>query len=97
MMVITPLLAELRMQARKVFPKATWLPGDEPPIGIKVREAGGRSEMIGEVRGALGENGTHDKNGKPVLAYWWIVRVKWDKEYDVYWWPPMLERVEATS
>ena len=83
MIILTPELAAKRIQARRVFPNATWLPGDEPPIGMKVRRADG---AIAEVRGVFTGPDLY-------VRYWWLLR---DERYDrdVFDWPPTLRMAE---
>ncbi len=38
MILMTPGRAQARQKARKNFPLAEWLPGDEPPCGLSVKK-----------------------------------------------------------
>lgn len=91
MIVMTPQLAELRLQARRFYPEATWLPGDEPPCGERVQELS--DGLIGTVQGVF--TGKDSQPGEP-LHCWWLVKIH-DKRFEppqlLLSWPPRLRRV----
>jgi hypothetical protein len=79
--LLTRQLATQRQQARRVYPAATWLPGDEPPVGAVVCDG---DRVIGVVEGEY-DPGT---DGSESLRWHWLVR-KPDGDI-ILEWPPRL-------
>ena len=67
MIILTQELAKLRQEARKNFPNAIWLPGDDPPCGTVVFRDG---KKIGTVEGEF----IPPADDPDRLRYWWRIK-----------------------
>jgi hypothetical protein len=85
--ILDSALVELRLEARRVFPNALFLPGDDPPVGDTVElDDGGVAVVVGP---------------SPAVRGWWIVgagpgnRWRWGDGPGHLWliWPPTIVRV----
>jgi hypothetical protein len=83
MIILTPELAEKRIQARQVYPGCEWLPGDDCPSGMEVLSRHGDKCIV--------LNEYQPSSEHPELAYWW--RVETPNKQIALEWPPTLKRV----
>lgn len=93
-LVFTPALLAARKQARENFPDAEFLPGDDPPVGERLRRANG--EVV-EVIGRYDAPTETD-----AMAFWWRVWLPGPftvggqtmPRVEALEWPPYLHRVQ---
>lgn len=92
--ILTPELAEIRIEARKIFPNHDFLPGDDCPIGQKVIRSNGEMATV------MGCHRPDPTSGIINGQYWWQVRLDSQKLFDnmtkkeafVLDWPPTLRK-----
>lgn len=91
MIILTPELAECRMEARKIFPNPDFLPGDDCPSGQKVVRLNGEPAIV--LRPYKPGPDSAVVNGK----YWWHIElpntIHEGKPMVVLEWPPCLRKV----
>lgn len=95
--ILTPELAEIRIEARKIFPNHDFLPGDDCPAGQRViRQNGETATILGPARLSKDSAVLHKE-------YWWEVETDEEIFHDlpgrrgvrkmrVLDWPPTLRK-----
>lgn len=83
MVILTPSIAALRQEARRIFPNACWLPGDSIPVGERVEYDGQICTVAGPYRGK-------DSSEGEALEGWWLLEGPWCDQGFLIVWPPIL-------
>ncbi len=84
--ILTPELAERRIEARERFPAADFLPGDPVPHGLTVYRWNGEPCLV--LREYVPQQEDHH------LRFWWVVQSTFadGKTFECLDWPPTLSR-----